>query len=227
MPIIQTWWDAILNSVADTLSAILGFALPLIGAFVILYIGWIVGRLLERILIAAGQGMKANDETLARSAFGQLLASLGITFRIGSIFSFAAWIGKWFLYVSFFMAAMTVLAFTAVNTFIGSATAFFPKALVGALFIFIGLVLARFLRSLLETLLNGFRMPGGDIAGPVAYWAVMVFAFLAALNHFGVPFNALLWDRVFDMLVIAGGIAIGLGFSGRFAELFDRLRKGL
>jgi len=221
---IQTWWNITLDSIFGLLGAILESALPIIGALVILYIGWILGRLLERVLTATGRGMQENDAALAKSAFCQLLAGLGVSFSMGGIFGWVAWAVKWFFYASFFMAAMSVLAFTAVNTFIGSATAFFPTAIAGALFIFVGLIFARFTRSLLGTFLNTFRMPGADLSGTVAYWAVIVFAFLAALNHFGVPFNAALWNRVFDMLVIAGGIAIGLGLSGRFAELRERFK---
>ena len=170
---IKTWLEAILNSFIGLWGSVWGLALPVIGALVILYIGWILGRFLERILTAAGSSMKTNDAEIARSPFGQFLTSLGISFSIAGIFGWIAWAVKWFFYASFFMAAMSVLAFTAVNTFIGSATAFFPKAIAGALFIFATRLLPNFFNSLFfsygfcaetQPLVkpSGLRRPGGQ-----------------------------------------------------------------
>lgn len=220
---IQTWWDTTLNSVTSLWGDILEFALPIIGALIILYIGWLAGKLAERIIRLVATNMSQTDAQIAKSGFGQFLTSLGTSFSIGAILGWLSWAVKWFLYVSFFMSAMSVLTFTSVNTFIGSTAASFPEAAVGALFIFVGVILARFLQSVLQTLLSTFKLPGSEITGTVAYWVVFIFAFLAMLNHFALPLDAL-WAKTLDLLVIAGGIAIGLGFSGKFAELRERFK---
>lgn len=226
MTSIQAWLGTILISLIDNLESVLGLAFPIIGAFIILYIGWLVGKLLERVIHLIAAGTVPTDEQIAKSAVGQFLISMGTRFSISEILKNLAWIVKLFFYVSAFTAAMSVLGFLAVNSFVGEATAFFPKAATGALFIFIGVALGKFLQTVLQRVLNSFHMPGSDITGIVAYWAVLVFAFFAALKHFGVALDAF-FARVPDMLVIAGGIAIGLGFSGKFADIVERIRKGL
>lgn len=226
MAIVTAWLETIVNSIINLWSAALGLALPVLGSFVILYAGWIIGRIFERFVSSIAAKTADTDMEIANSSFGKFLAGIGSGLSIGALFGWIAWAGKWFFYISFFMSAMSVLALTSIHTFIGEATAFFPKALAGVLFIFIGVMLARFLKSLIQTLLGTFKLPGSDITGLVAYWAVFIFAFLAMLNHFGLPFQNI-GARVLDMLVIGGGIAIGLGFSGRLTELLERLKKGL
>lgn len=223
---IQIWWDATISSMISLLEAVLGLALPIIGALIILYIGLLVGKIFERIVNVIAANTGATDSQIANSAIGKFLASMGTRFSISEILKNLAWIGKWFFYASAFTAAMSVLAFSAVNTFVGDAATFFPKAAAGALFIFVGVVLGRFLQTLLHATLNTFRMPGADITGTVAYWAVLIFAFLAVLKHFGIAIDGF-FEKIPDMLVIAVGIAIGLGFSGKFADILERLRKGL
>lgn len=223
---IQDWWGTTLSSLIGNLESVLGIALPIIGALIILYIGWLVGKLLERLIHLIAAATAPTDEEIAKSAIGQFLTSVGTRFSISEILRNFAWVVKWFFYVSAFTAAMSVLALSAVNSFMQEAAAFFPNAAAGALFMFIGVVLGRFLQTVLQRILNTFHMPGSDITGIVAYWAVLVFAFFAVLRHFGVALDAVL-VKFPDMLVIAVGIAIGLGFSGKFADILERLRKGL
>lgn len=223
---IQVWWDTTLNSLISNLEWVLGLVLPIIGALIILYVGWLVGKVLERVLHLIAASTSQTDAQIAKSAIGQFLTGMGTRLSISEILKNFAWIVKWFFYVSAFTAAISVLALNAVNSFVGEAAAFFPKAAAGALFIFVGVVLGKFLQSLLQRVLNTFHMPGSDITGTVAYWVVLIFAFIAALKHFGVAIDAF-FVRIPDMLVIAFGIAIGLGFSGKFADIIERLRKGL
>lgn len=226
MTIITVWLESIANSLINLWDAVLGLALPVVGSVVVLYAGWIIGRLFERFVNSIAAKTADTDMGIANSSFGKFLGSMGSSLSIGALFGWIAWAGKWFFYVSFFTAAMSVLALSSVTAFIGEATAFFPKALSGALFILIGVILARFLQSLIQKFLGTFKLPGSEVTGTIAYWVVFIFAFLAMLNYFGLPFQNI-GTRVLDMLVIGGGIAIGLGFSGRLTELLERLKKGL
>lgn len=215
------WWDILFASVTELWSGLARSFAPILGAALVLLIGWFfaifLGRLIKKIL--------GEDNIHWRKWFSSIGLTEVLEDRLGlssDIGAFLGWLMKWFLIIASFMAAMSVLQLQGVSVFIQMIAAFLPTAITAALIVFIGFFTAKFVDLALTRVFDGIGIKA-DVAGSVARWIIIGFSILAAAQHLNLGLD-LLWPKFIDFLVFAGAIAIGFGFSSKAQEWFQNVK---
>lgn len=219
---LTNWWETFLAALFQLWSGVAGTFAPLLGAALILLIGWFlavfIGQLIKKIL-----GEKNIAWSRAFSAIGLtdvLEDRLGLSTDVGAFFG---WLVKWFLIIASFMAAMSVLQLHAVNSFLGQMIGFLPFAVTAAIIVFLGFFFGKFIDRVIVRLIGVIGVKA-DVAGASSRWIVIAFSILAAARYLNLQLD-LLWPRFVDFLVFAGAIAVGFGFSSRAGEWLENIKS--
>ena len=222
MSYLTNWWGGIQEAFSQLWKGVAGVFAPLLGAALILFIGWFLavflGRVIKKIL---GEKNIAWSRAFSGIGLSDIWENrLGLSTDVGA---FLGWMVKWFVIIASFMAAMSVLQLKSVNGFLGQLAGFAPVAVTAAIIVFLGFFFGKFIDQMLTRLMNVISVKA-DIAGAVARWVIIAFSILAAAQYLNLQLD-FLWPKFVDFLVLAGAIAVGFGFSSKAQEWLDDIKK--
>lgn len=225
MPTIQDWSDILVASFQDLWVSFADFLPRLIGALVVLVIGWIIAAALGA-LAAKIIGVLKIDALAEKLDLKKSLKHAGIMVSVSGIIG---WLVKWFLILAFFISAVDILGWSEVNDFLTRVVIYLPNVVVAVVILLAGILLAHFVHEVVEKAVKAARLESADFLAGVAKWAVLVFAAMAALVQLGVASSLvqILFTGFVAMLAIAGGLAFGLGGREHAGRFLDRVRKDI
>lgn len=195
----------------------------LLGALVVLFVGWIIGRLLGKVvrIIFEKSGI---DAYVIRSPVGGPFLKTGITLGyLGDI------IVRIFVYFLAIMVAADILAIDALTRFLESVVAYIPNIVVFGIILLVGFVFIDYLAIMLEKLygnLSFFRFVNLGLR-LFLYFVVVILALsqlkidLTIVYTFVTP---IAWGIGIG---IGAGIAvlIGYGLKDRAPQLMDQFLR--
>jgi hypothetical protein len=198
------------NSVQGLFSELMAFLPELVAALVIIILGFLIGGILGTAVRKLFKRTKL-DKALDKAGVDELTNRAGYAFKPAR---FAGELVKWFIILAFTIVALNVLGLTAVTEFMGEVLAYLPKVLAAALILFVGLIAANAARGITEGAIRSAKTISSDKAGMlgnVAYYAVVIFAALAALNQMEIAPELI--QILFAGIVVAVSLAFGLAFG--------------
>lgn len=203
--------------------AFLTFLPELLGALIVLIIGWFIAAAVGKLVASILEKLRFN-QVFDRANWRDALAKAEITVDPSS---FVGAIFKWVLVIVFLFAAADVLNIDT-SPFQGILN-FLPNV-VAAAFIFVAAVIvADIVEKVLRAGAEGMQVGYGHLVGAIARWSIWIAALIAILQHLGIAGQLL--NTVFvgfiALLTLAGGLAFGLGGKEVAAELLQDLRRKL
>jgi hypothetical protein len=218
MPTVQisNWGDAVFLSLSNALNTFLAAIPQVIGALLIILIGWIVAGILARIV----------TEVLRRAGADRLFAEHG-----GEVYGaqsrkiqpsvVAGELVKWLIRIVFLVAAANVLGLTQVSELLNDVLLWIPNLIVAAIILLLAPLLARFVRGAIEVGAGQMGFSNAPLLGRIAEIAIVAFAVVIAINQIGIAANLVntLFIGVVAALAIAFGLAFGLGGRDVAAQL--------
>ena len=217
------WTQAISDSYTIISERITAFIPNLLGAVVILLVGWLVGwalaLLVDKVLRALGL-----KSLLEAAKVEQLWKRAEVDFDTIALISGLV---KWIVYIVFFIAATDTLRLTAISDFLTSILDYVPSAVAGGAIMLIGAILATFLAKVVQATIRALNLSFADLSANVTRYAVLIFALLAALAQLGVAEALIrtLFTGIVAMIAIAGGLAFGLGGQQTAKRWLDKIEK--
>jgi hypothetical protein len=205
---IQNWGDAIFVSLSNALNGFLS-AIPLVvGALVILVIGWVISSLIARLVREVL--VRAGADRLFAEHGGQVYGSQSRKIKPSVV---ASEIVKWIIRFVFLVAAANVLGMPQVSTLLNEVLLWIPNLLVAAVILLVAPLIGRFLRGLIEVGAGNMGFTNAPLLGRIAEMAVIAFAVLIAIDQIGIAADLLniLFMGVVGALALAFGLAFGLG----------------
>jgi hypothetical protein len=224
---ITSWGDAIFASLVTALTMIVAFIPKLLGAVVILFVGWIIARVVEG-LVARGLRLVRFNQIADRAEIDQFLEKAGVRMDPSSVVGKLAY---WFLMLIFIGAAFTTFGLTQVNQVINQVIAYIPNVIVALVVLLVGALAANFVANLVRGASGTARVGDPGLLATFARAAILVFAALIALDQLEIAPTIIntLWTAIVGMFAVAGALAFGLG--GRdiahqmLRDWYDRRRE--
>ena len=207
------------------LEQVLAFLPSLIGAIIILIVGIFVAWAL-RIVIEKIVGALKVDALLERFDVTSSLKKVGIKLHVGKLLG---WIAKWFVLILFFMVAAETLGWSQVTVFLQDVLAYLPDAFIAVIILLVGMLLGSFVYDVVNTAVSAAKLGGAAILAGICKWAIVVFAFIAALQQLDIAQELLqtLTTGLVAMLALAGGLAFGLGGQSHAKHVLDKLKSDI
>lgn len=209
--VITDWGDAVLVAVTDALRNFLGFLPQLIGAILVLIIGWIIAGvlagLLERVLVRVGFE-RAADST----GISGFVRQSGTDWTVSKVL---AEIVKWFIRLIAIQAAASILGMQQISQIINEIVLWLPNLVVALAIVVIGALIARFVAGIVRGATSEMGFGNPDLMANIARYAIIAFALIAAVDQLGIA--ATVVQTLFTGLVIAiaGALALAFGLGGQ------------
>jgi small-conductance mechanosensitive channel len=202
------------QSLQEGLSTFFSYIPQLIGAIIILIVGYIVAKLLEavvtRLLRAIG-----FEGWMERGGIRQFFERAETRQTPTSI------LGKlvfWLVFIIAIVMATDALGIRQVSAVLGDLIAYIPNVIAAVLILILAAVLANFLAGIIR------GATGSDILATVARVAIIVYAVFAALTQLGiaVQLTAPTFLIILGAVALAAAIAFGFGAQNVARDIVER-----
>jgi hypothetical protein len=220
---IDSFGEAMMGSLALSMSTLFAAIPRIIGFVIILIVGWFLASLIAKAVGALLRAVKFND-LAQRAGFTGFMKSMGVDTDASG---FIADIAKWFVRLIALVVAFDALGLPAVSEVLRRLLLWLPNLVVALVVLVIAGLAANALSRLVRgaTAQAGFTNP--DLIATVTKVAIWAFAVVVAVNQIGIAealVNTLLM-ATFGALALAFGLAFGLGGKEAAAEAIRALKQ--
>ncbi|WP_020671389.1 mechanosensitive ion channel family protein [Amycolatopsis nigrescens] len=205
------------------------FVPKLVGFLIILLIGWLIAKAVA----------KALTLVLGKLGFDKLIDKTGLSGTLKQSNTDATGIIAKLVYYFILLIALQ-LAFgvfgesNPVSQLLNEVIAFLPRIVVALVLIIVAAAIANVVRNMVHGALS--TRPAGRLLGTVAYWLIMAFGIIAALNQINIATTVTTPVLVAVLATIGGVIVVGFGgglikpaqqrWDGWLANMQGQLGKG-
>ena len=204
-------------------ASLVAFLPHLLGAILILLVGWIVARLLEKATDAVLERLKF-DAALDRGGVRDALKRTGTKLDPSSV---VAKLVFWAVMLTAILMAANALGLTAVATMFDRIVAFIPNVIVAVLIVVLGMLIGEFVKDLIAASMG--RVGGGMAMSKIAKVAIVTLSIFMALDQLQIAHNIVTtaFSLLLGAVALAAGLAFGLGNRELAAEYTRRwVEKG-
>jgi mechanosensitive ion channel-like protein len=193
------WRDSFFLAASAALNNLLAAIPAIIGALLILAIGWILSNFLARLV--SGLLSRAGEAFKPSVVGGELV--------------------KWLIRIVFLVAAANVLNLPQVSELLNQVLLWIPNLIVAAIILLVAPLIARFVRGVIEVGAGRMGFTNASLLGRIAEAAIVVFAVIVAIDQIGIAADLVdtLFIGIVAALALAFGLAFGLGGRDVAAEL--------
>lgn len=202
---INNWTEVSLESLKTLGQKLAESATGIVGALVVIILGWIIARLVAFFV----------KKTLRLAKFDKLTEKLNADDMLGKAnikISSSEIVGKfvyWLLMLVFFVVASDTLGWTVVSESISDLIAYLPRLFSGVVIFVIGLYIANFVKRALKGIFESLGVKSGHIVSSFTFYLILVIITLTALTQAGVDTTIL----TSNVTIIIGGIVLAFAVS--------------
>lgn len=223
--ILVNWYDATIEALKALWRGFLGFIPPLIGAIAVFLIGWVIAAIVGKIVAEVLKKLKF-DKLFESRALREALEKAELKV---STSEFVGAIVKWILVLVFLSVSADILGLAQFSAFLTSVLDYLPNVIIAALIIVAAVIISEILEKVVRAGVEGAKVGYGGVISAIVKWSIWVFAIFAVLYQLNVA-SALIQtvlQGIVGFLVIAGGLAFGLGGKDTAADILQGIRKRL
>src|ERR687898_1055978 len=187
----------------DALSAFFSYLPQLIGAIVILIVGYVIARALQAIVGRVLQGI-GFDRWMERGGIKQFFDRAQTNQTPATILGALVF---WFVFIIAITMAADALGIPQVSAVLAQLIAYIPSIIAAILILILAALLANFLAGIVRGATES------DVLSSIARYAIIVYAVFAALTQLGiaVQLTANTFLILLGAVALAAAIAFGLG----------------
>jgi hypothetical protein len=217
-----------INNIGDYFQTLalrfIDFLPQLIGAVIVLIIGWVVAVILAS-LVRRLVRFSGIDGYVERTGLNRRL-NIREQSSWALVSNVVASIVKWVIVIGTVGIAANMLNLPGVQQFIGTILAYIPNVIVAIIILTIGVVAAQIVSELVMAgeSLFGLTQRSRIILSRVARYAIIVFSVMAALTQLNIVPQLI--EIAFAGMVLALALAFGLGGREHAREWIANLRQG-
>ncbi len=202
------------ESLRNALDVFLSYIPQLIGAIIILIVGYFVTRILQAVVARVLQAV-GFDGWMERGGIKQFLD------RAQTRETPATVLGKlvfWFVFIIVITMAADALGIRQVSQVLSQLIAYIPSIIAAILILVLAALLANFLASIVR------GATGSDLLSNIARYAIMIYAAFAAITELGiaVQLTAPTFLVILGAVALAAAIAFGFGAQGVARDIVER-----
>jgi hypothetical protein len=209
METVENWGDAVMVSATEAMQNLLGFLPALIGAILVLIIGWIIAGVIAG-LIEKGLRAVGFEKAAQSTGIAGFIENAGTGWTASKV---VAEIVKWFIRLIAIQAAASILGLDQISQIINAILLWLPNLVVAIVIVVIGALIANFVAGIVRGSATemGFSTP--NLLANITRYAIIGFAAVAAFNQLGIAPTVVntLFIGLVATLVLAFGLAFGLG----------------
>jgi len=217
------WQTLLVDPLRQMLTTIMAYLPVLLGALVILVVGWLVAKAIRRIV--DWLLMTVRFDTLAdKAGISEVLKKGNLKTNAREVISGMVY---WLIMIMVLVMVVNALGLPKASDILTSLFAYVPKV-IGALFVLVvAMFLANFVSGIVRVAAGNANLPKPELLAGICRWAIIIFAVTIALTQLGIA--PLLVTATFNIIlggiVLALALAFGLGGKDAAARYLEELRQ--
>ena len=222
---IEDWSGITLLALQDFWQGFLNFMPRLIGAIIILLIGWFIADWIGKLVTEVLRRLKF-DRIFERTQWQDALKKAD--FKV-SVSHFFGEIVQWVLVIVFLLAAVEVLGSYQFVIVLNRIVNWLPNLIVAVAIFVVAVIIADFAKKIIQAVVEKAKVAHSELISSVVQWSIWVFALFAILIQLGIARELIqiLFTGLIGLIVISCGIAFGLGGKDLARDTLEGLRNNL
>ena len=211
MDTITTWKELTFNSLNEMGKNVMQAVPNILGAILILIIGWFIVKivvfLLKRILKFAKVD-RLTDVINEKDLFG----NVDLKFNISNVI-----IGfvKWLLFLVFLIIASDIMNWKIVSVEIGNLLRYLPKLFSAIALFMVGLYIANFVKKAIKGVFESFDLNGSKAMSSLVFYIIAIIITITALNQAGIDTEIITNNLTIILGAFLASIAIAFGLGSK------------
>lgn len=209
---LDSWTQGLVSAMGALWAKIAGFIPALLGAIVVVVLGFVVARLLDTLLskLLAKIGL---DRLVQGTGLNKILARVGIRAPVSTV------IGKivyWFVLLVFLVSALESLGLERISATLDVLALYVPKVFAAAIVLLAGMLLAQLLNTLVSGAAEGVGLEYAAALGRITQGLIIIITISVAIGQLDIKTELLNYviAIVLFSVGLAAAIAVGLGSRG-------------
>jgi hypothetical protein len=217
------WENLIADPIRQMLTRIMAYIPVLLGALIILIVGWIVAKAIKRIVDSLLK--VARFDTLAdKTGISRILMKGDLKISARELVSRLVY---WLIIIMVLVMAVDALGLPKGSDVLARLFAYVPKVIAALLVLVVAMFLATFVSGIVRTAAGNANMPRPEIFAGISRWAIIIFGVTVSLGELGIA--TLLVTTTFNIILggvcLALALAFGLGGKDAAARYLEELKE--
>ena len=217
------WENLIVEPVRQMLTRILAYLPVLLGALVILIVGWIVAKAIRRLVDWLLKVVRF-DVLADKAGISEVIRKGDLKISAGEVISKLVY---WLIMIMVLVMTVNALGLPKTSDVLTSLFDYIPRVIAALLVLVVAMFLASFVSGIVRTAAGNARMPRPEIFAGISRWAIIIFAATIAMVELGIA--PLLVTATFNIILggvcLALALAFGLGGKDAAARYLEELRQ--
>jgi small-conductance mechanosensitive channel len=209
MEIISRWSDALAGVLNQTIDRLAQYVPNVLGAFLLLLIGWLAAHLLRMIATRIAQ---LGERALGRISAGRGTLATHLPGTSAKIFGSVVF---WVVVLFFITAATQVLGLETFTNWLYRVVDYLPTVFVGALIIIAGFLVSKLAREVAEAAAAGAGERPRALIGRVVQAGILTTAILVGAEQIGIKVTFLVILAAVAGISLVGAVALALSIGAR------------
>lgn len=217
--------ETLLTSFFATLDKIIPVVINSVAALLLLLVGFILAKIIQW-LISMVLKVLAFDVGVGKTGFIAMLKKGEVDLKPSELLAAMAF---WFVVILTLVAVADAFGVTGAQVLLVAVITYIPKVLAGTIALSVAVFFATVLQNIVVVAAQAVGLAGAKIISRVVKYAIVIFAFLIAINHMGFDLKWIV--ESINVIVGAVGLAVAIAFglgckdiAGDFLSNFFRNR---
>lgn len=180
-----------------------------ISAILILIVGLIISKLLEKVVLKSLESIQV-DKLGDKINEIEIIEKANIKFKISKVISKILY---YFVLLFFLVVATSVLNMEAVSELVIGIFEFIPKLVVAIIILILGILLADSLKSIILTACNSLNIPSGKLIANFVFYFLFINVLVVAVAQTGIQTDFLSTNISILIAGVVFAFAIGYGLA--------------
>jgi len=221
---LTSWYSVTEVALMGLWQDFIAFIPKLIGAIIVFSIGWLIAVFFGKVIKTVLLKFKL-DEVFEKTGWVEALGKARVSVKPSE---FLGGIVKWVVAVAFMVAAVDVLEFNGLGTFLGGILDYLPNVIIASLIFVVTVILADIVEKIVVASVEKVKVKHARMAGTITRWAIWFFsisAILLQLDIFPKELITTILNGFVGVFVLAFGLAFGLGGKEVAADTLRGLKR--
>ncbi|MEA3435036.1 MAG: hypothetical protein U9R43_01125 [Thermodesulfobacteriota bacterium] len=207
----KSWSDVLFTSATALFSKLANLLPNLIGALLLLFLGWLAAKLCRRLALKILK-WTGFERVMERSRINETIKTAGITTSIGDVIAIVVF---WSIFLIFVVSASEVLGLSVVLSTLNRLILYIPNIIASIAIIVLTLFLARFVKDLIAVSLAQINSIYARPLARTVELLIIIFGFIVATTQLGFDIGILMANITLFIGGFVGIVVLSMGLGAK------------
>lgn len=201
------WKELLVDPFKEMLTRFFGFLPTLVKVLVVLIVGWLIAKLIQRI-VTRGLKLLKLDILAERCGIHRFLSRGEIKHTLSELLGILVY---WFMLIAVGITVINTLGLTVAEDLFSKIVLYIPKVIASIFILVLGMFFATFMNTTVRTASSNIGISYARFLGQLTQVAIIIFSIAIAAEQLNIGTRII--SSLVTILLGSVGLAVGLAFG--------------